>query len=113
MEIYEKFKKLSEKQRFTAAEKAEIEEVAQAYGLTLKKGCPDCYRDAAIQIAIANRPKTIQEAGDYELCDGIDITIDSYRHGHMHVCAKNCTNENARKWIEAGLPLRFFKRVPE
>lgn len=110
--IYEEFRALADKKRLSAADKVKIEEVAQAYGLSLNKNCPDCYRDAATQIALANKPKVEQEQGEYELCDGIDITLDSFRFGRLHVCAKNCTPENARKWVEAGIPLRYFKRIP-
>lgn len=113
METYERFKALAEKERLTAAEKAEIEEVAQAYGLTLRKNCSSCYRDAAAQIALANKPQTKQKAGEYELCDGIDITIESYKYGKMHVCAKECTKANAERWLAAGVPKNYFKRLPE
>lgn len=113
MEIYERYKKLAEKSRLTASEKAEIEAKALEYGITLDKKCPNCYRDAAIQIALANMPKKVeQEEGEYELCEGIDITIHSYRYGDLHVCQANCTPANARKWRAAGIPLKFFKRYP-
>ena len=111
--IYEKFKALSEKKRMTAQEKAEIEEVAQAYGLTINKNCPNCYRDAALQIALANKPtgEPVQD-GEYELYDDIDITIESYKFGHLHICPKNCTPANVKLWLEAGVPLRYFKKYP-
>lgn len=115
--IYTKFKALSEKERLTADDKAAIEEVAEAYGLTINKKCSNCYRDAAIQIALANKPTEEPEAEPeqegYVLRDGIDITLHSYRHGKLHVCAKECTTENAERWIAAGIPLSFFKHVPD
>lgn len=112
MEIFEKYKTLAEKKRLTAAEKAEIEAKTQEYGIVLNKRCSNCYRDAALQIALANKPKTEQENGEYELCEGIDITIDSFKYGTLRVNKANCTPANARKWIAAGIPLRFFKRYP-
>ena len=122
MEEFNYFKGLAEKKRLTAADKAAIEEAAQTYGLTLNKNCPNCYRDAAIQIALVNKPEEVgtplpdgapKDAPEYELYPEVDIVIDSFRFGHMHVCAKECTPENARKWIAAGLPKRFFKHIPE
>lgn len=112
MEIYEKFKAYAEKSRLTAEEKKEIEEAAESYGITLNKKCGSCYKDAAIQIALANKPERKQEAGEYELCDGIDITLSSFRFGSLRICKAACNTENAKKWIAAGVPLRFFKRVP-
>lgn len=111
--IYEKFKALSEKKRMTAQEKAEIEEVAQAYGLTINKNCPNCYRDAALQIALANKPASVPaEDDEWELYPDVDITIESYRFGKLHVCPKNCTPANVKVWRDAGVPLRYFKKYP-
>ena len=110
--VYDEMRKLSEKKRLTAKDKSLIEELAQTFGVTLNKNCPNCYRDAALQIALANKPRVEPQDGEYELCDDIDITIESYKFGRLHVCAKDCTADNARKWIAAGVPLRFFKKYP-
>lgn len=112
MEIYEKFKKLAEKQKLTATEKKEIEEVAQTYGLTINKTCPDCYADAAMQIALANKPKP-KSTGAYVLRDDIDVTVHSYRHGTFRVCPALCNDETAKQWIAAGIPLRYFAKYPK
>lgn len=112
-EIFTRFVALADKKRYTAEEKAEIEAKAQEYGIKLVKRCSQCYQDAAMQIALANKPQTQQEKGEYELCDGIDITLDSFRFGRLHVCPANCTPANARKWLDAGIPRKFFKRLPE
>ena len=109
---YDRYKQLAEKQRLTAAEKAEIEERAKELGIPMNKKCSSCYRDAAVQIALAYKPMEEQQEGEYELYDDIDITIHSFRFGELHVCPKNCTTVMARKWREAGLPLRFFKKYP-
>lgn len=111
--IYTKFAELAEKKRMTAEDKLAIEEVAQSYGLTLNKKCPNCYRDAALQIALANKPKAEPQAdGEYELYDDVDITIDSYKFGKLHICPKNCTPANVKTWLAAGIPLRYFKKYP-
>lgn len=111
--VYEKFKALSEKKRMSAIDKMEIEEVAQAYGLTINKNCPNCYRDTALQIALANKPASEPaEEGEWELYPDVDITIESYRFGHLHICQKNCNPANVKLWLEAGVPLRYFKKYP-
>lgn len=119
MEKYEIFADLAEKKRFSAEDKAIIEQAAQEYGITLNTGCPNCYHDAAIQIALMLKPKnepeqeTEQANSEYELCDGIDITLHSYKYGELRINKANCTPENARKWREAGIPARFFKKLSE
>lgn len=114
-QIYERFKALAEKKRLTADEKAEIKAKAEEMSITMKKNCPNCYHDAAVLIALAlkpEEPKAEPAEGEYELYPDVDIALESYKYGRMHICAKECTPANARKWRKAGLSLRFFKRYP-
>ena len=109
---YDEMRKLADKKRLTAQDKALIETLAKEHGIALNKKCPNCYHDAAIQIALQLKPKESTEDGEYELRSGIDITLHSFRYGTIHVCAANCTPANARRWVEAGIPLNFFKKYP-
>ena len=114
MEKYEKFKALAEKAELTAEDKAAIMEEAGKHGIVLNKRCAACYKDAAVQIALAYKPAEAQpDAGGYELRDDIDVTLHSFKHGEFRVCKATLTKENAEKWIAAGIPLRFFKKLPE
>lgn len=114
MEKYEHFKTLAEKKRLTAQDRAEILDAAEQMGIALNRTCSNCYHDAAVQIALALKPAgEPQTAGAYELYENIDITLESYRFGRLHVCAKECNEANAKLWIAAGIPLRFFKHLPD
>lgn len=120
MEKYKYFAALAEKKRLGAEDKAAIKEEAEELGITFNEKCNNCYHDAAVQIALhykpeqkeEERPAQVVERGEYELQDGIDITIDSYKFGRLHVCQANCTPANAQLWLRAGLPARFFKHMP-
>lgn len=113
MKNYDFFVKLAEKKKYTAEEKRTLETYAAEHGIEINKSCPDCYADAAAQLAIIYKPKEEKKAGGFVLRDDIDIVLDSYPHGRFHVCPATCTDENARKWIEAGIPRRFFAHIPE
>lgn len=113
MEKYNYFLTLAEKKRIGVEDKRAISEEAQELGIELNTNCTDCYRDAAMQIALHYKPQEKKPTGKhYELCDGIDITLHSYKYGELHICEKYCTDANAKKWIAAGIPMRFFKVVP-
>lgn len=116
MEKYEYFSALALKKRFGAEDKKAIAQEAEALGITLDRTCSNCYHDAGVQIALYYKPKEQTEQTEaldgYVLHDGIDITLESYRFGTLHVCAKHCTPANAKRWIEAGIPKRFFKHIP-
>ena len=114
---YDKFKALAYKKRLTADDKETIVTAAAEYGISLNTKCSNCYRDAAIQIALANKPQETQEEQNtesgYVLKRGIDITLHSYRFGTMHICAKTCNTANARKWLQAGIPRNYFAHIPD
>ena len=115
MKKYDYFKKLVEKATFTDEEKDALETYAEKHGISINHGCNDCYRDAAVQLALAYKPKEQPKANDceYELREDIDVTLHSFNHGSFRVCPALCTKENAEKWIAAGIPLRFFKKLPK
>lgn len=117
MEKYEYFAALVLKKRFGAEDKKAIAQEAYALGVPLNKSCSNCYHDAVVQIALYYKPSNSEkpkvcESG-YVLHEGVDITIESYRFGRLHVCAKECNEANAKRWIEAGIPLNFFKHIPD
>lgn len=115
MKKYDFFKALAEKAEYTAEEKETLATYAAEHGIAINHGCNDCYHDAAVQLALAYKPKEkkTETPCEYELCDDIDITLHSFNHGVFHVCPALCTKENAEKWIAAGIPLRFFKKLPK
>lgn len=117
MEKYEYFASLALKKRFGAEDKKAIVQEAETLGISLDRTCSNCLHDAAVQIALYYKPKGSPEEQrsleGYVLHDGIDITLESYKHGRLHVCAKNCTEANAKLWIAAGIPTRFFKHLPD
>ena len=123
MEKYKYFAALAEKKRLGAEDKVAIAEEAAELGIALNKKCSNCYHDAAVLIAVhykptdqvaeANEMVVEDQQGEYELQDGVDITIESYKFGRLHVCAKECTPANAKLWLQAGLSARFFKKLPQ
>ena len=59
-------KKLSKKKgAFTEEEKAWLREQGAKYGVPdpANENCPDCWRDMAIQVAVAMRPKEAKKKG--------------------------------------------------
>lgn len=114
MSVLEQIRKWSEKTTYTAKEKEKISKLAAENNISLNPLCPDCYRDAVIQLYSIYKPKDeLQDAGGYELRDGLDVTWVSSRHGEFRICAATCNAENAKKWLAAGVPSRFFKRMPQ
>lgn len=117
MEKYEYFAALALKKRFGVEDKKAIAQEAEMLGISLNKTCSNCYHDAAVQIALHYKPEESQEeqvnTEGYVLHEGVDITLESYRYGRLHVCAKNCNEANSKLWIKAGIPTRFFKHIPD
>lgn len=115
MKKYEFFAQLAEKpaKKWTTKQKELVRAEADKRGIKINEACPDCWADAAIQLAVALKPKpTPKEAGGFALRDDIDVVLESYRYGRMHVCKEELTEENARKWLQAGIPKRFFVKLP-
>lgn len=115
MEKYEKIKAIAQKFKLSAEDKRFIEPLAIENGITINKGCSDCWRDAAIQLAIIYKPEQEAQpnACGYELRPDIDVTLHSYKYGTMRVCPALVNEENVKKWLAAGIPLRFFTKTPD
>ena len=114
----ERLRELANKKRLTAEDKAEIEAEATAAGMTLKKGCPDCFRDAVVEL-YSRAEKTQQNANSekitvagYRLHDGVDLIL---QHGgrRWRVCAATMTAESVQEWIANGLDMRHFAETHE
>lgn len=116
MKKYEFFADLAEKpaNKWTDKQKELTRDEAAKHGIHLNTGCPDCYRDAAAQLALALRPKEEpKDAGGYVLRPGIDVVLHSYKYGSFRICEATLTKANAEKWIAAGIPMRYFIKTPE
>lgn len=114
----ERLRELANKKRLTAEDKAEIEAEAAAAGMTLKRGCPDCFRDAVVEL-YRRAEKTQQNANSekitvagYRLQDDTDLIL---QHGgrRWRVCAATMTAESVQEWIANGLDMRHFAQTPE
>lgn len=114
----ERLRELANKKRLTAEDKAEIEAEATAAGMTLKRGCPDCFRDAVVEL-YSRAEKTQQNANSekitvagYRLQDDTDLILQ--RGGRRwRVCAATMTAESVQEWIANGLDMRHFAETPE
>lgn len=74
--------------------------------------CPDCYHDAVIQLYGIYKPKgTAKQAGGYELREGLNVMYHANNRVY-HVCEATLTEKNAKAWLKAGLPRRFFSKLP-
>ena len=114
MSVLEQIRKWSEKTTYTAKEKEKISKLAAENNIALNPLCPDCYWDAVAELYTISKPKQKEhDAGGYELRDGLDVTWVSSRHGEFRICAATCNAENAKKWLAAGVPSRFFKHMPQ
>ena len=114
MEIHEKIADLVKKSKtkWTADDKEFIVGLCADNGISINPLCPDCYKDAAVQLYTIYKPKEEKTAGGYALRDGVDVM--HHAGGRVyHVCAATLTEESAREWIEAGLPLSYFAQLPE
>ena len=117
MESYEKFEKLATKKaKYTAKERELIVQAAAEFGIRLNTLCPDCYHDAAVQIALKVReekePREAKNAGGYVLRAGTNVVLQS-KGRKFHVNETELTEENARLWLAYGLPAYYFEQTPE
>lgn len=117
MESYEKFEKLAAKKaKYTAKERELIVQAAAEFGIRINTLCPDCYRDAAVQIALKIReekePREAKNAGGYVLRAGTNVVLQS-KGCKFHVNETELTEENAKMWLAYGLPAYYFEQTPE
>lgn len=114
MEILDKLTKWADKQAFTAKEREEIVKLAAEHGIEINPLCPDCYRDAVIQLYGIYKPKDEpQDKGGYVLREGVDVVLHARNGNEYHICEATLTVENARKWLAAGMPDTFFAKMPQ
>ena len=115
MKKHEFFAELADKpmDKWTEKQRELVRTEAEKKSIHMNPNCPDCYRDAAAQLAIALRPVEAKaDAGGYALRAGVDVMLHS-KHGDFHVCEATLTESNARKWLAAGLPETFFAKLPK
>lgn len=114
MEILDKLKKWADKQTFTAKEREEIVKLAAEHGIEINPLCPDCYRDAVIQLYGIYKPKDEpKDKNGYALREGVDVVLHARNGNEYHICEAALTEENARKWLASGLPDNFFAKMPQ
>lgn len=113
MENYDFFSKLANKSRFSVDEKVVIKEHADKHGIAINSRCSSCWKDAVVQLALIYKPKEeMRIVSGYVLRDDIDCILDSYKYGRLRINQALATKENVEKWIAAGIPMRWFKQVP-
>ena len=105
----EKLSELAKKHTFTAAEKAEIKETADAIGIAydIKRGCSNCYTDLVVEIYnyMNKLNATFKPATKYVLKHGVDVII-GYPNGRR-LNAATVTDEWAEQLIGRGLGKYF------
>lgn len=115
MEKYEIFAALADKpmEQWSDEERDIVGKEAKEHGIKMNVRCKDCWRDAAVQLALIYKPEEPKEGvGGFVLREGVDVMLHS-KHGDFHVCEATLTESNARKWLAAGLPSTFFAKMPE
>lgn len=110
-EILEKLRKVAEKtpSRITTKEREWLVSLSADYGVHINPLCPNCYKDAAIQLyaAIHKEEQQTADAGGWALTRGTDILFNGER-----ICAATWTEENAKRWYYLGLPRWYFANIP-
>ena len=114
MEISEKVKKLADKQKFTAKEREYIVKLAAKHGIEINPLCPDCYRDAVIQLYGIYKPKgETRDKGGFVLRDGLDVYLHARNGNEYHICEATLTKANALKWLANGAPSTICAKMPK
>ena len=114
MEILDRLTKLADKQKFTAKEREEIVKLAAKHGIEINPLCPDCYRDAVIQLYSIYKPKDEpQDKGGFILRDGLDVVLHARNGNDYHICEATLTKASALKWLANGAPSTIFAKMPK
>ena len=109
MDVLENLRAIVEKKaRLNAKEREFVTKLAAEHDIPLNPLCPDCYKDAAIQLYSLLKPKQEPEAGEFELKDGVDLVLNKTER----ICAATCTDENARRWLAMGVSKSIFAKMP-
>lgn len=115
MEKYVKIKALATKKgRYTAKEREYITKLAAENGIFLNTLCPDCYKDAAIEICSILKPKAEEKSEcNYELKEGVNMLMYARNGNTYRVCAATLTDASAEEWLANGLSKSFFSKLPK
>lgn len=90
----------------TAEEREQLRAIAKELGVKIpKRACPQCWQDVAAMCYVEMRRREPQPERHYRLRPGVNILFNWER-----VCDATCTDENAIRWIAAGLPLEYFEQ---
>lgn len=112
MEITEKIKKIAAKDagKITPKEREFITGLAAEHSITINPLCKNCVHDAAVQlyILLTKKDEEPKEVGGYALIKGCNVLLNG-----EPVNEARLTKENARRWLEIGLPKYYFSKLPE
>lgn len=120
-ELQELCKRVVNRGRSSAEEKAVIAEECKARGIELNTRCPNCYIDAAAlifsQLNVSevreHAPEVKEQAPEedgrkYVLRSGVNVLCNG-----VHVCEATITDELAEKLVAVGFPLIYFAKYPQ
>lgn len=109
MDVLENLRAIVEKKaRLNAKEREFVTKLAAEHDIAINPLCPDCYKDAAIQLYSLLKPAEEPKAGEFELKEGVDLVLNKTER----ICAATCTDENARRWLAMGVSKSIFARMP-
>ena len=108
-EILENLRAIVNKRgKLNAKEREFVTGLCAENGIQLNTLCPDCYKDAAVEL-YSLLSKGEPQRGEFALRDGVDVVLNKTER----VCAATCTDGNARRWLAMGLPVSFFATMPD
>lgn len=109
MNVLEDLRAIVEKKaRLNAKEREFVTKLCAEHDIQLNTLCPDCYKDAAVQLYLLLN-KQEPQTGDFELREGVDLVLNKTER----ICAATCTDENARRWLKMGVSKDIFARMPK
>lgn len=109
MNVLDELRAIVEKKaRLNAKEREFVTKLCAEHDIRLNTLCPDCYKDAAVQL-YGLLSKQEQQTGDFELRDGVDLWLNKTER----ICAATCTDENARRWLAMGVSKDIFAKMPK
>ena len=117
METLERLAALADKSKskWTAKDREYIVDLCAEHGIRLNTLCPDCYKDAAIELYTKLKPSDAEpkSAGGYALRPGTDIFLHARNGNTYHVCEALLNAKSAREWLKNGLSESYFVSVPK
>lgn len=115
MEILEKLQKIAQKavSKITTAEKEWLVSLAAENAVHINPLCPDCYKDAAIELYQKLKPADETPAvSGYKLRKGVDVIFHAPNGNKYHICDATLTEKTAKVWIANGAGF-LFESVPQ